>query len=151
MRKTIPYPGLGKTLQGLKAQAQESIDYMDDFVPENINTPEALFYFLKGETKFKKDPPGVEHIKTSKTLFEKYKGRGDCDCFTVTALAALTALFPSAKLYINLTSRNKHIPSHIYVSFDYKGKHHYFDLTNPWFDFERTKNYRYKQQIPIKL
>jgi hypothetical protein len=151
LKLDIDYPGLKKTLLYLKKQAQESIPFMDRFIPNSITTPEALFYFLKARTKFKSDPKGIEHIKTAQTLFSKYGGRGDCDCLTVAALAALYNVLPGAKLYINLTGRNRKTPSHIYVSFDYKGLHHYFDLTNPWYDFERTKNYRYKQQIPINL
>ena len=152
MKLDIEYPGLKRTLLGVKDQAVESVDYMDQKIPDNIRTPEALFYYLKGITKFKKDPFGIEHIKTSRTLFEKYKGRGDCDCFTVTSLASLEALGLAKQLYIVLVSKNKRIPSHIYVAFDdKKGVHHIFDLTNPWYDFERTKNYRYKQLIPINI
>jgi hypothetical protein len=124
---------------------------MYKFIPSNIHTPEALFYFLKDHVTFKSDPPGIEHIKTAQTLFGKYKGHGDCDCFTVSALAALHVAVPKAKMYINLVGRRRSNPSHIYVSIDYKGLHHYFDLTNPWYDFERKGNYRYKQQIPVNL
>lgn len=151
MKLKIPKPSLGKVLQYLKQQAQESVDQIPNHFPPHINSPEAFFNMCKGVTTFKKDPRGIEYIQTVDTLFNVNKGKGDCDCFTVLGTAGLTYYGLYDKMWICLVGKNKKVPSHIYLAIDYKGRHYIFDLTNRYFDFERCKNYRYKQMIPINL
>lgn len=60
------------------------------------SSPEHLFDFLKTNTIYKNDPPGIELVQSAGTLFENnyhgIKGAGDCDCFTVLALSCLSVL-----------------------------------------------------------
>lgn len=151
MKLKIPKPKLGKVLQYLKMQAQESVPDIPAYFPPNVATPEAFFNLCKGVTKFKKDPEGIEYIQTVHTLFDENRGRGDCDCFTVLGLAGLTYYGLADKMWICLVGKSNRRPSHIYLALDFKGRHYIFDLTNQYFDFERCRNYRYKQMIPIKL
>jgi hypothetical protein len=144
-------PGLGKVLKYVKIQAQDSIDQIPEFFPPYVNSPEAFFNLCKSVTTYKKDPKNIEYIQEVRTLLGKNQGRGDCDCFTVLGLAGLTYYGLADNLYICLVGKTRMQPSHIYLSLDWKGKHHIFDLTNQYFDFERCKNYRYKQTIPITL
>jgi hypothetical protein len=150
MKLNIKKPSLGKVLEFLKIQAQESIEQIPDYFPPNIKTPEIFFNHCKAVTTYKNDPIFVEYIQTVQTLMNS-GGRGDCDCFTVLALAGLTYYDLADRLYICLVGKSKKVPSHIYVSGDFNGTHFIFDLTNQYFDFERCKKYRYKQMIPVRL
>lgn len=151
MKLKIIKPNLGKVLKYLKIQAVESIEQIPNFFPPNVSSPENFFTLCKGVTKYKKDPRFIEYIQTVQTLFDKNNGRGDCDCFSVLSLSGLAYYGLADQLYICLVGNSKERPSHIYVALDYKGKHYIFDLTNQYFNFERCKNYRYKQTIPINL
>jgi hypothetical protein len=91
MVKDVPYTNLTDTLVALKRQVKDSMEYVEEHIPYNIHTPAELFAFLKPQLNYKNDPPGVEFIQTLQTLLTN-DGEGDCDCFTVAALAALTYL-----------------------------------------------------------
>lgn len=155
MNKLISYPGLPKTIGYLVQQARESVDQVPDYVPSYIRDPEALFYYLKSKITYQNDPRGIEYIPTVATLFDKKNGYGDCDCFTVLALASL---FQNCGIRANivLVGYNPYLAKHIYTNFRKGGKLITFDLTNPYYNFERAsgpkgKKYRYYQDVKVKL
>ena len=148
MKSRQPYKSLLHTLQSLKGQALEGVNYMRKKIPSYINKPQDLYYFLKDNVTYKHDPRGIELIHTPESFFEdNYHGKpgaGDCDDFTATSIAALKAIgTPEAKINVVLTGRNKKIARHIYLSVNGTP----FDLTNDIYGEER--NYPYKQEIPL--
>ena len=154
MNALMPYPGLKKTLQYLVIQARESMPYIHKYIPDNINNPEDLFNYLRTQITYKSDPKGEEYITTVKTLFNKNKGRGDCDDFTVLALASLSWFGYNPRIV--LVGYNKVFPKHIYTAYYVNGKRFVFDLTNPWFDYERPngpkgKPYKFRQELKVNL
>jgi hypothetical protein len=149
----IPYKSLKHTLQSLKVQVEDSMPYIGDYIPSDISTPEELFYFLRDITKYKKDPKNVELLQTVQTLMDR-NGRGDCDCFTILALAACTYLgFDSTAhpLQVALVGKSNRTPSHIYSLVWDKKKKKYcsMDLTNPYYCMERP--YPYKQTLDFMM
>lgn len=143
------YKGIADTMQHLKIQIIDSIDFALIEVPE-MEDPEELFYWLKERTSYKNDFKGVELLQSMQTLFNKnchgIPGAGDCDCFTITAVAAMIAQDWN-NIYIDLVGRDKLQPVHIYASIDWRGKRQVFDLTNREFNYERS--YPYHQQIKV--
>jgi hypothetical protein len=149
MQKEVPYVSLEHTLKSLKRQVYDSLPYIADYVPETIQNPKQLFYFLRLRTKYKKDPPGIEDIQMVQTLMEN-GGRGDCDCFTVLALTSQYYLrfLPQ---FVNLAGNSRRGPTHIYTSVYDRDRKEIcaFDLTNPYYDTERS--YKYHQRLNFKL
>ena len=148
MKSRQPYKSLIHTLQSLKNQALEGVQYMRAKVPAYIEKPQDLYYFLKDNVTYKHDPKGIELIHTPQSFFEdNYHGKsgaGDCDDFTATSIAALKAIgIPEAKINVVLTGRSRKIPRHIYLSVNGIP----FDLTNDIFGEERK--YPFKQEIPL--
>ena len=155
MKLLIPYPGLASTIGYLVKQARESVPQIPDYVPSYIHDPEALFYFLKGITSYRNDPAGREYIPTVRTLFEKNGGAGDCDDLTVLALAALKECC-DINANIVLVGYNRLLAKHIYTNFRIGGKLITFDLTNPYYNFERDggptgKKYKFFQDVKVRL
>jgi len=144
-----PYKSLKHTLQQLKLQVEDSLPYIGDYIPDRITTPKQLFYYLKSITKYKKDPNGIELLQMAHTLLER-NGRGDCDCFTILALAACDEL-GFGPLYVTIVGNSRLSPSHIYpeVYDEEKGRICVFDLTNPKYDMERP--YKFKQRLSFNL
>lgn len=138
------YRSLSHTLECLKQQAIDSLPYMQDYIPENISSPEQLFYFLKSITKYKKDPNGIELLQTVPTLMDM-GGKGDCDCFTILVLAA-NKFLGFGPQYVKLVGKSKSNPTHIYstVYDKVRGKVCAMDLTNSFYCMERPYN---NQQI----
>lgn len=145
----IPYPGLSQTLLYLKQQATDSIPFCEAWLPSYISDPESLFYYLKDNTTYVKDPEGIEYIQSAQTLIESSGGRGDCDCFTVLSLACLHVI-GIKKLYTTIVGRNDNAPRHIYASFVQNSNRTAFDLTNAVYGFERT-NYKFYQDLKTVL
>jgi hypothetical protein len=145
----VPYENLTHTLQCIKLQVIDSLPYVEDFIPSDIETPKQLFKYLKPQLTFKSDPRGVEYLQTMQTLFRN-NGFGDCDCFTITALTALYWL-NIEPIYVALTGNNKYAPSHIYVEVydEYRGGITPFDLTNAVYGMERK--YKFKQRLLFNL
>lgn len=141
------YTNLTDVINLLLIQVNDSVSQVPYYVPP-VRTPEQLFYYLKSVLTYKKDPPGVEYLQTLQTLFDKNKGYGDCDCFTITALASLKYYGLYERLYIVLVGYDKESARHIYAGVQWEGDFYVFDLTNPFFDMERTK-YRYRQIIDV--
>ena len=143
------YTTLNRALQLMREQIIESTIYVDKNF-RKLNTPEDIFNFLKIRTTYKKDPKGVELFQSTKTLFENnywgIEGCGDCDCFSITALAFLLAN-GFRDCGIVLVGRNPSTPVHIYVYCVVDENIEYLDLTNNYFNFERP--YKFKQLIPF--
>ena len=155
MKLKIKSPSLDKTLQYLKIQAQESVPQIPFYFNENITTGEQFFNICKSKITYTKDTDlagfGVEYFQTVKTLFEKNNGKGDCDDFTILGLAGLTYLELADSLFIVLVGATKKKPTHIYIEYMDRGTPYTFDLTNPYFNFERKGKYKFKQLVRIKL
>jgi hypothetical protein len=154
LQKLENYKSLQHTIKCLKKQVIDSLPYIAKYVPSDISTPEELFYFLKDLITYKKDPPGVELLQSVQTLFDNNfhgkSGHGDCDCFTILALASFEHLgFDPSQ--VALAGRSEFKPSHIYTRVWDKKKNRYavFDLTNPYYDMERK--YNYKQYIDFMM
>lgn len=151
MEKRIKYKNLNHALRLFKTQVTESIPYALEELPR-FETPEEAFKYLRKKVTYKRDPKGVELFQTMPTLFENnfhgITGAGDCDCFTIAALATLIAN-GFTNCGIVLVGRNPLTPVHIYAYVDYNGKRNYFDLTNRTYDYERS--YPFRQEIPYKL
>lgn len=145
------YKSLNHALKYLKVQVLESLPYASTECPK-LKSPEAIFTYLKSRTCYKHDPKGIELFQTLPTLMENNfhgkPGAGDCDCFTIAALALLVAN-GFDKCGIVLVGRNPNVPVHIYAYVDYNGTREYLDLTNKYYNFERS--YPYKQSIPLVL
>ena len=142
-----PYTNLTDVVNLVLLQARDSIKDVPQFI-NPPGTPENLFYQLKGLIKYKADPINIEYIQSIKTLFLKNGGRGDCDCFTVLSLAALEYYFPNYNKYIVLVGYSKKSARHIYAAYSDDKEYYVFDLTNPFFDMERTK-YKYRQILDV--
>lgn len=148
-KRKEPYIDINQTLEALREQVIESLEYCANEMPRFSN-PKQLFEGLRLMTTFHNDPPGVELLQTVPTLFENNywgsPGYGDCDCFSILVLAMCVAHGWNDNEIV-LTGRNKKIPVHIYTATVYKGKRYVLDLTNPYINMERE--YPYKQIIPI--
>lgn len=147
---SVPYENLTHTLQCIKLQVLDSLDFADEFLPTDIQTPQQLFYFLKSEVQYKHDPKGVELLQCMQTLMDR-NGFGDCDCFTITSLASMYIL-GFKPMYVALVGNSPLNPTHIYTEvYDReKGKICAFDLTNPVYNMQR-KTYKFKQRLLFRL
>jgi len=135
----------------MKGQIVESGAYgLSEVKP--LDTPEAVFNWLKLRTTYKHDPKNIELFQTLETLldnnFHGVPGAGDCDCFTIAALGLLIANGMD-NCGIVLAGRSPLYPVHIWAYCDYKGKRFNLDLTNRYFD--QTRPYPYLQYIPLRL
>lgn len=155
MKLIKPYNNLDETLLALKLQARESINYALDVLPAGLSCPEQLFYLLKDNTTYTSDPRATELLMTMQTMMSGERtgtpGAGDCDDFTITALACLAAIGIN-RLFVSLVGRSKRVPVHIYAAFKDRGSQQliWFDLTNPWYNYQRN-GYSYQQVLPINL
>ncbi len=134
----------------MRLQIIESANFVIRNLP-TFDSPEEIFYYLKKHTQYVSDPKGIELFQGTKTLFfENYHdtpGAGDCDCFTITALAFLLASnFNNCGAV--LVGRSRKTAVHIYAYVIIDGNIQYLDLTNKVFNFERS--YPYKQLIPFR-
>lgn len=146
-----PYQDLNDVLTHLKIQVIDSLDFCEQWCPK-FNHPKTLFYFLKQNTVYRNDPETIELLMMAKTLITGSHtgepGAGDCDDFTILALACLhTCGFND--LFVVLSGRNRRQPVHIYVKLKYNGSFYTFDLTNPRFNQERK--YKYTQTLKFNL
>lgn len=145
-----PYKDIHETMKYIKLQIIDSVPFACMTVPQ-FRKPSELFYWLKNRTRYKNDPEGTELLQSMQTMFRNNwhgeSGLGDCDCFTITAIASMIANQWHG-LSIILVGREKSHPVHIYASIKWNGKTEIFDLTNPRYNFER-KSYKYKQVLPV--
>lgn len=147
----MQYKDLNHALKKFRGQVIESIPYAIENFP-TFTSPERAFNYLKLRTTYKKDPKGVELFQTLPTLIDNNEhgitGAGDCDCFTIAALATLIAS-GFTDCGIVLVGRNPLCAVHIYAYVNVNGEREYFDLTNRRYNYER--HYPFKQHIPFKL
>lgn len=96
------------------------------------------------------DPPGVELIMTVQTMMKDnphgIPGAGDCDDFTVFAIAA--ALYFNFPVKMVLAGNRRNNPTHVYAVINFEGWHIY-DLTAPVID--TVKNYTFTNEIPVSI
>ena len=150
--KIMQYRDLNHALKLMRGQIIEGIPYAQEQCPQ-LSTPEKVFNWLKIRTTYKHDPKNIELFQTLPTLLEDnyhgQTGKGDCDCFTISALTLLLANgFHNSGIV--LVGRNPFNPVHIYAyTIDENNKKIYLDLTNKMFNYER--NYPYKQHIKFNL
>jgi hypothetical protein len=90
----MPYKNLMYTLQMMGKQVAESVQFADQFLPR-ATTPKEIWFILKDNLVYKNDPPGIELLQSFPSLMnDNYwgiPGAGDCDCFTIAALACAAA------------------------------------------------------------
>jgi hypothetical protein len=132
-------------------QVQDSLNFMRRFLPDDVETADQLFNFLKARLVFVNDPPNTELLQTSQTLFKNnphgISGAGDCDCFCITALAALYLLHIPSKIV--LAGRSLNMPVHIYLFVFDAGSWKPFDLTEPAFNCSREYPHKFEYFVPF--
>jgi hypothetical protein len=152
MKLTKDYHSLEETLLCLKEQVVDSIPYAQQHIPK-FNSPEEVYNWLKSRTTYVNDPHGIELLQSLPTLLSGSRlgvpGGGDCDCFTIAALAALAAN-GFTETYVILVGRSANVPVHIYAGVEEDGEIVPFDLTNEFYGEERT-NYKYQQILPFTV
>jgi len=145
------YKDINQVMRGIRRQVIDSVEYCFNNIP-TMENPQELFTYLKQRVNFKHDPPGTELLQTAQTLFDDNKhglsGYGDCDCFTILATAAFISQ-GWGDIDIVLAGRSKSVPVHIYNYITHDGSRYCFDLTEPYFNMERT--YPLKQILPIRF
>ena len=138
-------------MRAIKTQIRDSIPFACKNVPE-FSKPSELWHWLKDRIEFKNDPPNTELLQTMQTLFKNNfhgsSGHGDCDCFTITAVASMISN-QWDNISVVIVGRNKQYPVHIYCVIYWNGDRQVFDLTNRRFNYERP-GYHYKQEIPVR-
>jgi hypothetical protein len=143
MKAKFENADLPLTMQGIRKQIQDSIPFAKNFVPA-FGNPKDIFYFLKRNTIYKNDPPGIELLQSMQTLFtNNYYGRpgmGDCDCFVISYTAA--CLSQGIPCCIVLAGRKKNQFVHILNYVQFHGSWVPADLTEPVFDQERPYSYK---------
>ena len=148
MRIKIPYKNIGHTIEMLQKQIENSLDFAHEFAPGEQD-PKHLFHLLKNNTTYKNDPPGVELLQSFPSLInDNYwgiPGAGDCDCFTIAAVACCVE--NNIPVRIVIVGNSSIAPSHIYCEVIYKGQWTAFDLVNNYFG--ETKKYKYEKIINV--
>jgi len=142
------YTTLQRTLDCMQLQIEESLSFARNFVPRG-ETPRSLFTLLKQHTTYRLDPPGVELLQSMPTLmhnnFYGISGAGDCDCFTITAVACCKVeKIPVRIVVVGNTAKN---PTHVYCEVMDGGRWVAFDLCSPFYG--DTKKYRYLSRIKV--
>jgi len=120
MQSIYKYRSLEQVLLALKTQV---IDSLPTAAELNIRgTPEQIFYRLKELTTYYNDPDGNELLQETATLlnlnsrnYHGLPGYGDCDCFTITALAVLNNA-GYRNLFIVIAGRSELTPPCSYLS-----------------------------------
>lgn len=150
------YRDLKQVLLALKAQTIASIPAAYSLGIKG--TPEQIFYRLKSMVVYQNDPEGNELLQQTATLlnlngnnYHGIDGAGDCDCFTITALAVLRCA-GYKNLFITLAGYGfstppVHIFANVYMA--NKNKIYTFDLTQD--NFNTSRHYPYFQRLPITL
>lgn len=149
------YTNINRVCEVIRQQVIDSIPYAYENCPRFSN-PTQLFNWLRSITKYKADPPGYEFIQEMETLFSNYKhrtgkvfgvGQGDCDCFTVTALACMYVQGWIQDFGFILAGRKKRAPVHIFAYVTYKDKFYIFDLTQPCIN--KVNHYPIQQKLKL--
>jgi len=145
----VKYRDLHHTLDGMRRQIEDSLNYAASFVPRGTR-PRELFWLLKQHTRYKNDPPGVELLQSMPSLMENnywgIPGAGDCDCFSITTAACCKVLNIPCRLVV--VGQSPKAPSHVYCEVKDGGRWVPFDLVNTFYG--ETKKYRYLSTINVK-
>lgn len=148
MRTKYKYKSLDDTLRQMTAQIKESIDYADKFLPRST-TPQEIWYILKPSLIYKNDPPGIELLQSFPSMMEDNywgtPGMGDCDCFTIAAVACAASRGIPSRVVI--CGNHSDSPSHVYAQLWDGSKWVNFDLVNS--DYGYTRPYKYKQTLNV--
>lgn len=103
---------------------------------------------MKGYLTYLADPPGIELIMSVQTLIADnphgISGAGDCDDFTVFALAA--AKYYGLRCKMVLAGNSAKNPTHVYALIHW-GDWYIFDLTAP--SINMVKNYTFENEIEL--
>jgi hypothetical protein len=118
----------------------DSLPFANRYVPR-FDNPKQLFDWLRPQLTYKNDPTGVELFQTMQRMmthqnFHGLAGTGDCDCYTITSLAA-SIVNGWYDIGIKLVGRQPGKAVHIYQWIDWNGKRYYMDFTNDTFNHER--------------
>jgi len=144
----MPYKNLAHTLKMMARQVAESVEFADRFLPYHT-TPQEIWSILKDNLIYRNDPPGVELLQSFPSLMnDNYwgtPGAGDCDCFTIAALACAAARDIPARVVI--VGNNAEAPTHIYCQYLVNGRYIDFDLVSS--DYGTTKPYKYRQTLKL--
>lgn len=143
------YTNLARTMEAMQIQIEDSLDYARYFTPRGTS-PRELFFLLKQHTVYRHDPPGVELLQSMPTLMENnywgVRGAGDCDCFTIAAVACCAV--ERIPVRICLVGNSTNSPTHVYAEVMDGGRWVPFDLVAPFYG--ETKKYRYLHTIKVK-
>jgi hypothetical protein len=147
-RSKIPYRSLDHTLKAMAVQIKDSLEFADRFLPQTTSVDE-IWRILKDNLTYKHDPPGVELLQSFPSLMQDnywgVPGSGDCDCFTIAAIAcAVVRGFPARAVVVG---NSKEAPSHIYAELWDGNKWVIFDLVNT--TLGETKDYKFVQTIKV--
>jgi hypothetical protein len=153
METIYPYKSLSDTLLGMKTQVRDSLEFADEFLPKRKMTPAEIYSYLKRHVIYFNDPHDRELLQSMPTLFSQKNihhiyGAGDCDCFTIAALACLFARGHDENFLV-ISGRNRINAVHVYCKTIFKGKKKTLDLTNHRYDYERF--YPYTQELKMSL
>jgi hypothetical protein len=146
------YKNINDTLRHLRLQFEESLNFANSYVPK-FSDPVQLFLWLKPQLKYRNDPKNTELLQSFPTLilnnFYGIPGTGDCDCFTIAALASCAVQkWNDKKLYIILAGRNKFTPVHIWSGVELSGENYPLDFTNAIPG--KVRPYAYTQKMYLK-
>jgi hypothetical protein len=148
MKMKVPYQNIAHTIDMMQRQIEESLDYAEDFTPRNT-TPKELFWIMRNNLTYKNDPPGVELLQSFPSMMEDNfhgkPGAGDCDCFTIAAVACCKAAGIPCRIVI--VGNSAIAPSHVYAEVLDNGQWMPFDLVNAYYG--ETKDYNYKKIINV--
>lgn len=143
------YTNLARTLEAMQIQIEDSLEYARYFTPTG-ETPRSLFHLLKQHTVYRNDPPGVELLQSMPTMMENnwwgVRGAGDCDCFTIAAVACCAV--ERIPCRIVLVGNSTNCPTHVYCEVLDKGRWTAFDLVAPFYG--ETKKYKYLSRVNVK-
>lgn len=143
------YTNLARTMEAMQLQIEDSLDYAREFVPRGTG-PSQMFWLLKQHTTYRHDPPGVELLQSMPTMMENnywgVPGAGDCDCFTIAAVACCAV--EKIPVRICLVGNSHHSPTHVYAEVMDRGRWVPFDLVAPFYG--EVKKYRYLSVIKVK-
>ena len=144
----MPYRNISHTIEMMGRQIEESLDYARDWTPVQTN-PKELFWIMRQNLTYKNDPKGIELLQSMPSMMDDnyhgVPGAGDCDCFTIAAIACCKAADIPCRIVI--VGNSAAAPSHVYAEVLDDGVWTPFDLVNPWYG--QTKEYAYKKIINV--
>jgi len=156
MQSIHKYRSLEQVLTALKDQVIDSLPAAQSLGIRG--TPEEIFYKLKEITTYYEDPDGNELLQETATLlnlngrnYHGMAGYGDCDCFTITALAVLYCA-GYRNLFVTIVGRSSSQPPvHIFpcVFLANRSRLYTFDLTQD--KFNTARKYPYYQRLKFSI